>query len=285
MKPTPGAFGAWSCQPLLGVIFVTPDGKIAGNQTDFRNSAGGGPIKTEQAPSAVFPGPPQPSVKISPPSWAQTNAPSAARGGGGAGEPRQAPRAAPGLSGVSHNPQSDVTGIHRQAMPSRPGGQDIRSYDSKQGAIVVGDGRKVNVKPMMAALEKVAPAAAKQPFVASPGGGLRLSPAVQRALVQNGSALRRVGGVALDVTFENLALLGVPDMRVTGPATLIENPVMISLRRLVAAAQPYADTPEHWRALPEDIRYPGGLGRVHGYAGWFVWIRRRFEKAGNSARP
>jgi hypothetical protein len=29
---------------------------------------------------------------------------------------------------------------------------------------------------------------------------------------------RKVGGVELDVTFENLALLGVPEMRVTGPA-------------------------------------------------------------------
>jgi hypothetical protein len=258
MKPTPGAFGAWSCQ-RLGVIFLTPEGKIAGNQSDPGNSAGGAPIKTDPAPSSGLPAPSQPSAKIGSPSWAPTNAPSTARAGAGAGGPSPAPRAAP-VSGGSPNRQSDVTG-----GPSRPGGQDIRSYDSKQGAIVVGDGRKVNIKPMMAALEKVAPAAAKQPFVASPGGGLRLSPAVQRALVQNGSALRKVGGVELDVTFENLALLGVPEMRVTGPATLIDNPVMISLRRLVAAAKPYADSAEHWRSLPEDIRYPGGLGRVHGY--------------------
>jgi tetratricopeptide (TPR) repeat protein len=54
-------------------------------------------------------------------------------------------------------------------------------------------------------------------------------------------------------------------MRVTGPATLIESPVMISLRRLMAAAKPYADSAEHWQSLPEDIRYPGALGRVHGY--------------------
>jgi hypothetical protein len=258
MKPTPGAFGAWSCQ-RLGVIFLTPEGKIAGNQSDPGNSAGGAPIKTDPAPSSGLPAPSQPSAKIGSPSWAPTNAPSTARAGAGAGGPSPAPRAAP-VSGGSPNRQSDVIG-----GPSRPGGQDIRSYDSKQGAIVVGDGRKVNIKPMMAALEKVAPAAAKQPFVASPGGGLRLSPAVQRALVQNGSALRKVGGVELDVTFENLALLGVPEMRVTGPATLIDNPVMISLRRLVAAAKPYADSAEHWRSLPEDIRYLGGLGRVHGY--------------------
>jgi tetratricopeptide (TPR) repeat protein len=268
MKPTPGAFGAWSCQPARGVIFLTPGGKIAKNQdqSGFRNSAGGGPIRTDQAPPPELPAPSQPSVKISPPWWAQTNPPSAPRAGGGTGGPAQAPRAPAGVAGVSHNPQSDVTSTRGQHLiPSRPGGQDIRSYDSKQGAIVTGDGRKVSIKPMMAALEKVAPAAAKQPFVASPGGGLRLSPAAQRALVQNSSALRKVGGVELDVTFENLALLGVPEMRVTGPATLIENPVMISLRRLVAAAQPYADSPEHWRALPEDIRYPGALARVHGY--------------------
>jgi len=270
MKPTPGAFGAWSCQPA-GVIYLTPDGKIAKQQTDFRNSAGRAPIKTDQAPAIELPATSQPSVKIDRPSWAQPNPPSPARGGGGAGGPSQAPRAAPGGARASPDRQSDVTGLHGQhAIPSRPGGQDIRSFDSKQGAIVLGDGRKVSVKPMMAALDKVAPAAAKQPFVASPGGGLRLSPVAQRALAQNGSALRKVGSVELDVTFENLALLGVPEMRVTGPATVIENPVMISLRRLVAAAKPYADSAEHWRSLPEDVRYPGALGRVHG----MCWILR-----------
>ena len=59
--------------------------------------------------------------------------------------------------------------------------------------------------------------------------------------------------------------LGILDTQLATPTTLIENPVLISLRRLVAAAKPYADTPEHWRSLPEDIRYPGALGRIHGY--------------------
>jgi hypothetical protein len=67
MKPTPGAFGAWSCQPATGVIYVTPDGKIARNQSDPRNAAGSAPIKTEQAPPPELPAPSQPSVKISPP--------------------------------------------------------------------------------------------------------------------------------------------------------------------------------------------------------------------------
>jgi hypothetical protein len=66
MKPTPGAFGAWSCQ-RLGVIFLTPDGKIARQQGDLGNSAGGVPIKADPAPSSGLPASSQPTVKISPP--------------------------------------------------------------------------------------------------------------------------------------------------------------------------------------------------------------------------
>jgi hypothetical protein len=67
--------------------------------------------------------------------------------------------------------------------------------------------------------------------------------------------LRSVGGVALDVTFKELAQAGVPDMRTPGPATLIENPVLVSLQRLVAAAKPYAGSQDRWVALPDQIRY------------------------------
>jgi tetratricopeptide (TPR) repeat protein len=151
------------------------------------------------------------------------------------------------------------------------GNQDIRAYDRQHVALVTGDGRKVTIKPLINALQKVAPAAAKDPLVrhAPPIRGgrevVRLSPAVQRAIVEKRDQLRHVGGVELDVTFQMLSLLGVPEMRTEGPAILIENPIIISLRRLVDAAKPYATSPDQWQRLPDDIRYPGGIGRIHGY--------------------
>jgi tetratricopeptide (TPR) repeat protein len=173
--------------------------------------------------------------------------------------------------GLSADPKSTITGTGYGSQDTgqdygQTGNQDIRGYDSTQQAVVGADGRKVGIQTLIAALQKVSPDAARNPFVVSTDGGtLTFSPEVQRVLAQQSDALNKVGGVELNITFQNLALLGVPDMRVAGPTTLIENPVLVSLKRLVAAAKPYVDTPEHWRALPEDIRYPGALGRVHGY--------------------
>ena len=195
-----------------------------------------------------------------------------------AAHPRNTPAIMPLAAvpqGQSADPKSTITGIgYGNQNGSQDTGQDygetsnqdIRGYDSAQQAVIGADGRKVDVRSFMAALQQVSPEAAKNPFVVSTDSStLTFSPAVEQVLSQQSDALNKVGGVELNVTFQNLALLGVPDMRTTGPTTLIENPVLISLKRLVAAAKPYADTPEHWRKLPEDIRYPGSLGRVHGY--------------------
>jgi Tfp pilus assembly protein PilF len=145
------------------------------------------------------------------------------------------------------------------------GPQDIRAYNGQRGEITTGDGRHINVKPLVDALRNVSPGAAAQPFVATGSGQLRLSPEAQRAISQNAGQLHAVGGIALDVTFQRLALAGVPEFRVPGPSVVVQNPVMISLRRLVAAARNYSSTPERWRALPEDIRYPAAIGRINGY--------------------
>lgn len=156
-----------------------------------------------------------------------------------------------------NNPQSTITGTNL--------GQDIRSYDSKQGTIVAGDGRTISIKPMVTAIQKVSPIAAESIFVPTANGGLRLSPDVQRTITEQDSQLRKVGGVELDVTFQDLSRSGVPEMRTPGPATLIENPVLISLKQLVSASKAYAGSPEQWRSLPDNIRFPGSIGRVHGY--------------------
>jgi hypothetical protein len=106
-------------------------------------------------------------------------------------------------TGRSADPRSTITGIGS----GREAGQDIVGYDSQHQAIVGADGRKIDIKPMIAALQKVSPGAAKNPFVASDDGStLRFSPDVQRTLVQRFDELNKVGGVALDVTFQNLAL-------------------------------------------------------------------------------
>jgi tetratricopeptide (TPR) repeat protein len=192
------------------------------------------------------------------------------------GIPTSAPAAGAVKSGSSAPYSSTVTGGNTSAG-MRVGGVDlavefggpnleIRSYDAAQQTIVIGNGQKVGIKPLLKALAQLAPAAAQNPFIDTPGiGALRFAPEVQRILAERNDELRKAGGHELDVTLEVLALLGIPDMRLKGPATLIENPVMISLRRLVAAAKPYADSAEHWRSIPDDIRYPGSFGRVHGY--------------------
>lgn len=145
------------------------------------------------------------------------------------------------------------------------GPQDVRGYNSQRGEITTGDGRTVSVKPLVDALRSVSPSAAAQPFVATGSGQLRLSPEAQRAISQNAGQLHAVGGIALDVTFQRLALAGVPEFRVPGPTAVVQNPVIISLRGLVAAAKNYSATQERWQMLPEDVRYPAGIGRINGY--------------------
>jgi len=125
-------------------------------------------------------------------------------------------------------------------------GDSIRGYDNSQGSIEAGDGREVSIKPTLAALQRVAPAAAQNPFVNNSDGSFAFSPAAQHAFAEKRNELRNVGGVELDVTFQNLALVGVSDMRGERrpPRRSSKNSILISLRRLVDAAKPYAVSPE-----------------------------------------
>jgi tetratricopeptide (TPR) repeat protein len=157
------------------------------------------------------------------------------------------------------NRQSTITG---REFGDAPG---VRGYDSRQMAVVAADGRKVNAQPLIAALQKVSPQAAQAPFTTNSNGSLALSPSAQRAIAENGGALRNVGGVALDVTFDNLTQVGLSMPRPGEPAAVVESPILISLQRLVAAAKPFAISQARWAQLPEDIRYPGGIGRVRGF--------------------
>lgn len=295
-KPDPNGFGRWTCQPLGAFLppkrgITQPPGVL--NQQTGQSSPPsqlqapfpnvGGPkanvptSRTELQSPANAPAPPADAQRVL--NIIRLPDPLAPIAEGPV-------RAQPAIPRVAH-PQTPVARIPLQAQPPHPRTpqssivgpkapsakaptitgvrQDIRSFDAKQGTVVASDGRKINVKPMITALESVSPAAARQPFVASPNGTWRLAPVAQQAIAQQGNKLRGVGGIELDVTFQNLALAGVPDMTISGPRTVIENPVMISLQGLIAATKPYARSQERWRSLPDDIRYPGGIGRVHGY--------------------
>ena len=75
-------------------------------------------------------------------------------------------------------------------------------------------------------------------------------------------ALRRIGGVALDATFDVLGVSGMSELRGGGNVALIDHPVLISLGALASAAEPWRD---RWDLLPEAIRYPGNIGRIRGF--------------------
>jgi Flp pilus assembly protein TadD len=163
-------------------------------------------------------------------------------------------RAGGSFDGAGSRPdlQTEGTGTRFFSGP-----QDIKAINPRRGEVTTGDGRRVNVQALTDAVQRISPGA--QAFVPTGSGQFRLSAEAQRAISQN------VGGIALEVTIQRLALSGVPELRVPGPTTVVQNPVMISLRRLVAAAGKYAAAPEKWQALPDDIRYPGGIGRINGY--------------------
>jgi len=156
------------------------------------------------------------------------------------------------------------------AATPRPS-QDIRAYDRERALITSADGRQVSIKPLIDAGKKLNlpafrdPVVKVQPPVPRAAPVERFSPALLRAVAEKRDELRKVGGVALDVTFQHLALVGVPDMRVAGPATVVENPVIISLRALEERARPYGSSQDRWELLPEEIRYPGNIDRVVGF--------------------
>jgi tetratricopeptide (TPR) repeat protein len=99
--------------------------------------------------------------------------------------------------------------------------------------------------------------------VPAPGGpAVRLNPEARARLgdpvVQQD--LRKVGGVALQVTLDLLGFLGLPDFRKPGPATVVESPVLVSLAGLHAALLAAGG-----RDLPPAAQYPGSIERVHGF--------------------
>jgi tetratricopeptide (TPR) repeat protein len=82
---------------------------------------------------------------------------------------------------------------------------------------------------------------------------------------RNQAEVKRIGGVSLEVTLDLLSYLGVSEFRQRGPVSVVELPVLLSLKRLHAAVRPYAKSVLDWNSLPEDLRYPGSVERIHGF--------------------
>ncbi len=132
------------------------------------------------------------------------------------------------------------------------------------GAVTVGGGRRIDVS----ALERAAaaPGQPRRPLIidvpAPPGYGRaqHVDPGVYN---RARAAAPQVGGVALDVTFLALEAAGVDGFRGGEALEAVDQAVMISLRTLLARVRPYAAL--IWDRLPEDLRFPGGIERVHGF--------------------
>jgi len=143
---------------------------------------------------------------------------------------------------------------------------EIQHYDPAAQQLKLVGGQTINVRPL-------AQAVGQRPLfvpVPSPTGGdpvLRLDPAIQRTLrsASGREELRRIGGVALDVTFSTLDIAGVPDFVGRPGRTVVEQPVLLSLRQLIEELEAYAGDAARWSRLPDRLRYPAQFARLHGF--------------------
>lgn len=152
---------------------------------------------------------------------------------------------------------------------SQPDAQfaDPVGYDPESGMLVTRGGRHINVKPLVEAGRQMIPnLSAKDLFVPvdTPAGGYQLNPQLQKELSTPAAQekLQTIGGVALDATLNLLSYNGVPGFRKLGPATVIEAPMLISLGALYKKLQPFD---KNWDKLPDELRHPAELERVHGF--------------------
>jgi tetratricopeptide (TPR) repeat protein len=141
-----------------------------------------------------------------------------------------------------------------------------KSYHSDTGTIVTREGISIDVRVLDKAYRNTR--FFNQPFFVS--GSTDISRAVS-ASAQEWLASpefqrqkREVGGVDLQVSIDMLSILRVSGFAKVGPATIVDSPVLISLRQLFNEAKANADAGT-WKALPERLRYPGEVERLHGF--------------------
>ncbi|TAJ42074.1 MAG: hypothetical protein EPO55_03325, partial [Reyranella sp.] len=149
---------------------------------------------------------------------------------------------------------------------------EVTDYDAKTHTATLPNGQKINVAPIQRAVNAASGAAQPRPLFERtevPGKApvWRLTPAARATLHDPAKrpTLDKVGGVDLKVTYDILSFAGVSDFRPRGPAAVVKRPVLISLRRLLDKAEPLLRAPDDWQRLPDDIRFPGGIDRLHGF--------------------
>ncbi|MCH9027615.1 MAG: tetratricopeptide repeat protein [Proteobacteria bacterium] len=143
-------------------------------------------------------------------------------------------------------------------------------YDEDGERIILKEGGRIDLTPLYRAVEDAQPGAPrKELFITVPapsGVGTSVEPtsslidALSDPVVR--ARVREVGGVRLEVTLNALMLAGVNGLEGGGALERVNRPVIISLRRLYEAAQRHVGA---WGKLPEHLRYPGAISRVHGF--------------------
>jgi tetratricopeptide (TPR) repeat protein len=151
-----------------------------------------------------------------------------------------------------------------------PGPVPVKSYDAAGDTLATADGGQIRLTLLRQAVERVAPEIKGVPLLQpSPGmpGRFEPSPALLNLVTDPAERvkLEKVGGVALAVTFDLLARTDQPGFFGGGPQVVIRSPVLISLARLHQRLKPFAEDATAWGRLPGELRYPGDIGRLHGF--------------------
>lgn len=158
------------------------------------------------------------------------------------------------------------------ATPTRNGGTNffsIRSYDDRTAKAVLRDGTVLDLAPLKRAVRTYTQGGTKGPLIREvplPQGSAFV-PDVKshNALVMAAKKADGVGGVALRVSLAALQATGGDDLRWDTTLVEIEKPVLISLDLLYDRLKPYAGSDARWAALPEELRHPGRMSRIHGF--------------------
>ena len=176
-----------------------------------------------------------------------------------------------GVSGAAYQAQQiDLRNISFD-NPNLSGTTNAVKIDPNVPIITTRTGKPVNVEDVVRTMNQLPKASGTNFFqtVPAPNGEsvVRVAPKGLQALndPRNKTEVDRIGGVSLQVTLDLLSYLGVPEFRQRGPVSVVELPVLLSLKRLHAAVTPYAETLEQWNTLPADLRYPGSVERIHGF--------------------
>lgn len=149
---------------------------------------------------------------------------------------------------------------------------EVIDYDAKTQTATLPNGQKISVAPIQRAVNAASGTTQPRPLFERtevPGKApvWRLTPAARATLHDPAKrpAIDKVGGVDLKVTYDVLSFAGVSDFRPKGPAAVVKRPVLISLRHLLDKAEPLLRAPGDWQRLPDDIRFPGSIDRLHGF--------------------